>query len=55
MKRHSNPDVSAYSKRFAPWELETYMVFRNKKLAQKFEIYLKTQSGRAFLRRRLLK
>lgn len=51
---HSNPKVSAYTRQYAPWELETYVVFNDKKKAQELELYLKSHSGRAFLRKRLL-
>ena len=54
MEDHQNPKPSAYTRQYAPWELETYTVFKDKKLAQQFEIYLKSQSGRAFLRKRLI-
>lgn len=55
MADHADPKASAYTRQYAPWELETYTVFKDKNLAQKFEIYLKSHSGRAFLRKRLLK
>ena len=53
LKNH-NRSQSAYSKRYAPWELETYIVFKNKILAEKFEKYLKEGSGHAFLKKRLI-
>ena len=54
MEDHQNPKASAYTRQYAPWELETYTVFKDKELAKKFEIYLKSHSGRAFLRKRLI-
>ena len=54
MKDHSDPKTTAYTRQYAPWELETQITFQNKTLAQQFEIYLKSHSGRAFLRKRLL-
>ena len=51
MKQHSNPEKDRYTYRHAPWKLETYICFSNQYLAQNFEIYLKTGSGRAFIRR----
>ena len=45
---------SAYTARFAPWELETHLVFKDKTLAKQFESYLKSGSGHAFLHKRLL-
>lgn len=51
---HANPEPGAYTRQYAPWNLETYLVFENKFLAQQFEFYLKSHSGRAFLRKRLI-
>ncbi|MFH1655254.1 MAG: GIY-YIG nuclease family protein [Candidatus Omnitrophota bacterium] len=53
LAEHKGPPKNSYTYRYAPWELETYIVFSNKKLAEEFELYLKSHSGRAFLRRRL--
>lgn len=53
LKQHNNLD-SAYSKKYAPWEVETYVAFRNIKEAEGFEMYLKSNSGKAFLRKRLI-
>ena len=54
MTDHANPKASAYTRQYAPWELETHVVFKDKELAQQFEIYLKSHSGRAFLRKHLI-
>jgi len=54
MDDHQNPKPAAYTRQYSPWELETYIVFQEKELAQKFEIYLKSHSGRAFLRKHLI-
>lgn len=53
LKEHNNGE-SSYSKRFAPWEIETFLTFRNKFLAENFEKYLKAGSGQAFLKKRLI-
>jgi len=53
LKEH-NDDPSGYSKRYAPWQLETYITFKNKLLAEKFETYLKAGSGQAFFKRHLI-
>jgi putative endonuclease len=37
-----------------PWELTAYTALPEKPLAEKFERYLKSGSGRAFAQRRLL-
>jgi len=43
-----------HTKRFLPWKLVSYLAFNNKYLALSFESYLKSGSGRAFLRKRLV-
>jgi predicted GIY-YIG superfamily endonuclease len=54
LNEHENAREAAYTHRYAPWDLETYIVFNNEHLAKEFELYLKSHSGRAFLRRRLI-
>ena len=54
LQEHASASSNHYTYRFAPWELETYLVFKNKRLEQEFEAYLKSSSGRAFLRKRLI-
>ncbi|MBI5023455.1 MAG: GIY-YIG nuclease family protein [Candidatus Omnitrophica bacterium] len=54
MEDHANPKASAYTRQYAPWGLETYITFQDQQLAQEFELYLKSHSGRAFLRKRLI-
>jgi len=49
-----NSGLSYYSKRYAPWYVETFITFRDRKLAESFEVYLKKGSGQAFLTKRLL-
>jgi putative endonuclease len=53
LKEH-NAGLSYYSKRYAPWYVETHIVFSNKELAGSFEKYLKEGSGQAFMTKRLL-
>mgnify|MGYP001585599331 FL=1 len=53
LQEHNNSQ-SGYSKRFSPWEIETYITFKNKLLAERFEKYLKAGSGQAFLKKRLI-
>ena len=55
MEQHSNPEKSSYTRQYAPWELEAYLAFKDRNLAKNFEVYLKSQSGRAFLRKRMIK
>jgi putative endonuclease len=54
VKSHDWGD-SKHTKKFKPWKLICYLGFADKRSAQEFEYYLKTGSGRAFLKRHLLK
>ena len=49
-----NTRQSYYSKRYAPWRLETYIAFRSEHLAKSFERYLKHGSGLAFLKKHFI-
>ena len=49
-----NSGLSKYTKSRMPWVLIWYCVFYNKAQADIFERYLKSGSGRAFIKRRLL-
>lgn len=49
-----NADTSTYSKRYSPWALEVSIDLKDKKVAEGLEKYLKTGSGFAFLKKRLL-
>ena len=51
IKEHASPTKDNYTYRFSPWKLETYIVFENRTVAKNFEAYLKTSSGRTFLKR----
>lgn len=54
LKQHNDSAHKSYSKRFSPWEIETYLAFITKLEAKQFELYLKSNSGKAFMRKRLL-
>jgi predicted GIY-YIG superfamily endonuclease len=49
---HNNGEVTS-TRRYAPWELVTYIVFTDKEKAVAFERYLKSGSGIAFRNRHL--
>ncbi len=49
-----NLEENIYSKRYSPWAIETYIAFKDKSSALRFEKYLKVGSGQAFLKKRLL-
>lgn len=48
-----NSGKSTHTKKFMPWNLIFYAAFPEKALAERFEEYLKSGSGRAFARRHL--
>jgi predicted GIY-YIG superfamily endonuclease len=52
LKTH-NAGGASHTAKYKPWELVTCLRFSNKLSALKFEKYLKTQSGRAFAKKRL--
>ena len=54
LSEHKNPPRDTYVNRYSPWQLETHLVFTNKQKAEQFEAYLKSHSGRVFLKRRLM-
>jgi predicted GIY-YIG superfamily endonuclease len=49
-----NSGHSHHTRKFGPWSLETVLRFRNRDTALAFERYLKSHSGKAFARKRLL-
>ena len=53
MRRHEMGYIS-YTANRLPFELETFVTFTNKYKAYNFERYLKTGSGIAFMRKRLI-
>ena len=53
MADHNRGD-STYSKTFAPWKLEAYIALGDRQVAENLEHYLKSGSGHAFLKKRLL-
>ena len=48
-----NSGKSPHTRNFMPWKLLFYAAFPDKPLAEKFERYLKSGSGRAFTTRHL--
>lgn len=49
-----NRSEKGYSKRYAPWELVAFIAFLDGRLATNFESYLKSGSGFAFMKKRLV-
>ncbi len=52
LQRHNTGQVSHTSK-YAPWMVKTYAAFSEEAQAISFERYLKSASGRPFVRKRL--
>jgi predicted GIY-YIG superfamily endonuclease len=46
-----NAGLDTYSRKFKPWRVKTAIYFRESNKAFLFERYLKTGSGRAFIKR----
>jgi putative endonuclease len=49
--RQHNEGMSPHTKKFRPWILVAYFAFAQEKMAVAFEKYLKSASGRAFIKR----
>lgn len=49
-----NDGKSAHTTKYKPWKLVAYIGFENQNKAFIFEKYLKTGSGRVFIKRHLL-
>lgn len=49
-----NSGKSTHTNKFKPWELICFFAFNQEKMAKDFETYLKTGSGRAFLKKHFL-
>lgn len=49
-----NAGLSTYTRQCRPWRLVTYLGFENQGQARRFERYLKTASGIAFMKKRLM-
>ena len=48
-----NHGQSPHKSKFKPWEIITYIAFKDKSKALTFEKYLKSHSGKAFSNKRL--
>ncbi len=52
--KYHNEGKSKHTSKYMPWELVSYHAFSNERKAKEFEYYLKTGSGKAFAKKRLL-
>ena len=51
---HNSGKAGKYSGSYRPWKVETFVTFNEEQLARKFERYLKSGSGHAFLKKQFL-
>jgi putative endonuclease len=49
--QHHNEGKSPHTRKFKPWNLVSYTAFADERAAYAFEKYLKSGSGKAFLKR----
>jgi len=54
LENHNSEKNNGYTKRHSPWEIESYLAFTEEEDAKRFEMYLKSNSGKAFMRKRLI-
>jgi predicted GIY-YIG superfamily endonuclease len=54
LEQHNSSHNNGYTKRYAPWSIESYVAFSDEEDAKRFEVYLKSSSGKAFMRKRLI-
>jgi putative endonuclease len=52
LTRHNSGKVP-HTAKWKPWRIKTYVAFSDSKRAAEFERYLKSASGRAFVKKRL--
>ena len=52
LEEHNAGD-SLHTNKFKPWKLKSYTAFTTREQAEKFERYLKSNSGRVFAKRHL--
>lgn len=54
IQQHNTRPTSNHTSKYGPWEVINYIAFPENKNARRFEKYLKTPSGKAFLKKRLI-
>ena len=52
LKMHNSGQVS-HTAKYRPWKIKTAIAFTDRQRAVEFERYLKSSSGRAFVKKRL--
>ena len=48
LQEHNLKPSCSYTIKYKPWKLKNFIAFDNENKARKFELYLKSHSGRAF-------
>jgi putative endonuclease len=46
-----NAGKSIHTNKYMPWRIKNYFAFDDKEKAEKFEVYLKSGSGRSFVKK----
>jgi len=54
LEQHNTSPTSNHTSIYGPWEVIRYIAFDERKSARTFEKYLKTPSGKAFLKKHLI-
>lgn len=54
LQQHNNAPTCNQTSMYGPWKLIRYIAFDDSAQARDFERYLKTSSGKAFYKKRLL-
>ena len=50
LAKHNRKEVP-YTSKYTPWAIDSAHAFKDREKAAKFELYLKTHSGREFVKR----
>jgi len=53
LRQHNDVPANSHTIKNAPWKIRIYIAFERKEKAEQFEIYLKSPSGKAFLKKHL--
>lgn len=54
LNQHNSNPSCAYTKSYMPWEMVFHAAFVDRSRALEFEVYLKSNSGKAFLKKHLI-
>lgn len=49
-----NSGKAIHTSKYKPWKIITALLFKSEEKAKEVELYFKTQSGRAFIKKRLM-